>query len=359
MDSAPPYKFRELYGRAFNSQSDNYMLPADDVEHTRLDIQHDLLKLHLRGLYPAVDLVRAALSPQHSPCPAVLDIGTGSGRWVLEMAMEFPHAEVVGLDLAPPTLKGINNIPANCRFEVDNVNLPLDHYESTFDLVHVRGVELGITDYNVLLYNIARTLKPGALLILIGGYPQLVDENFEPLPVALEGQPRFTWIQRVFGEVYSALLARADNAVDSKQFWKKWLADNPNYEDAVFKDEYIPMCPWEKGLDERQTYVAELMRYNFSTILYSYKPLLLLDGTPSDVADQMIENAIRELRELKARGYVRWTYVWVHRTLAPWVEKLETPEFLEPVPSVYYTEEYKQEKARVAAQRSASVVGQL
>ncbi|KAG8934047.1 hypothetical protein FRC02_010639 [Tulasnella sp. 418] len=224
------------------------MLPVDDVEHKRQDIQHYVFKLHMNGLYPAKDLVRAVLSPKQPERPAVLDIGTGSGRWALEMAMEFPHAEVIGLDLAPPTLKDIPNIPSNCRFEIDNANLPLDHYENTFNLVHVRGVELGITDFNSFLYNVARTIKPGGIVIIAGGFPQLYDENFQPHPTTLEGHPGFTWSQRLIGEAYSAFLARADNAIDSKQFWAKWIAENPNYENPVFQDVFMPLGPWQSGM---------------------------------------------------------------------------------------------------------------
>ncbi|KAG8960144.1 hypothetical protein FRC03_007009 [Tulasnella sp. 419] len=358
--SSQDYKFRELHGRAFNSQSENYMLPADDTEHTRLDMQHDTLRLHLNGLYPAADQVKAALSPEKSERPAVLDIGTGSGRWALDMAVEFPHAQIVGLDLAPPTisLKGPEAIPQNCRFEVVDVNHPLVQYEGKFDVVHVRGVELGVHDYELFLYNVARTLKPGGLLILIGGYAQLFDENLEPMPVTTEGQPGFTWAQRLFGETYGAFVARADNAIDSKQFWPKWTSENPNYENPTFQDEYIPIGPWESGLDERRRYVSELMLENMIVMMHAYKPLLLQDGAPSDVVDQMLENAIKEVRELKTRGYVKWLYVWMSRTSAPWTGRSKTPQPLEPEPSVYFTEEYKREKAMSPTQRSATVVTQ-
>ncbi|KAG8947072.1 hypothetical protein FRC03_001197, partial [Tulasnella sp. 419] len=144
----------------------------------------------------------------------------------------------------------------------------------------------------------------------------------------------------------------------SKQFWAKWIAENPNFEKPVFYDADFPICPWESDLDENRAFEAELMRYNMATIMHSFKPLLLLDGTPSDVVDRMVDSAIEELNNLKARGYVKWLYVWMNRTNAPWTERLETPEVLEPVPSVYFTEEYKREKAMYSSQRSAIVVAQ-
>ena len=37
-----------------------------------------------------------------------------------EMAREFPHCEVLGVDLAPVPLLP-ENLPENCRFEMDDV----------------------------------------------------------------------------------------------------------------------------------------------------------------------------------------------------------------------------------------------
>lgn len=57
------------------------MLPADDDEHSRLDMQHLALRLHLNSLYASKHLVENALREAQEPPPAVLDVGTGSGRW--------------------------------------------------------------------------------------------------------------------------------------------------------------------------------------------------------------------------------------------------------------------------------------
>lgn len=33
--------------------------------------------------------------------PRVLDLGTGSGAWAIDMAIKYPGSEVLGLDLVP------------------------------------------------------------------------------------------------------------------------------------------------------------------------------------------------------------------------------------------------------------------
>lgn len=75
---------RVINGRAFNDQLSEtlrYSLPADEEEHSRLDIQHNMIKLRVGGLYNKPDLIKATLAEGKVPKPAILDIGTGSGSW--------------------------------------------------------------------------------------------------------------------------------------------------------------------------------------------------------------------------------------------------------------------------------------
>lgn len=50
------------------------------------------------------DAVRRTLAPRQDVVPAIIDVGTGSGSWAIDMGRHFPHAEVLGLDLAPANL---------------------------------------------------------------------------------------------------------------------------------------------------------------------------------------------------------------------------------------------------------------
>jgi trans-aconitate methyltransferase len=72
-----------------------------------------------------------------TPKPArILDIGTGTGAWVVEVADRYPTAYVWGVDLSPiqPTL-----VPPNAEFMVLDLHTDLDEFAPcSFDLVHSR-----------------------------------------------------------------------------------------------------------------------------------------------------------------------------------------------------------------------------
>lgn len=66
-------------------------------ELDRMDFEHHIFSLLLEG--------ELHLAPLKSP-QNILDLGTGTGIWAVEIADKFPSASVTGTDLSPvqPTL---------------------------------------------------------------------------------------------------------------------------------------------------------------------------------------------------------------------------------------------------------------
>ncbi|KAF8241273.1 hypothetical protein K440DRAFT_474769, partial [Wilcoxina mikolae CBS 423.85] len=56
------------------------------------------------------------LAPLKDP-QRILDVGTGTGIWAVDVADKYPAAEVIGADLRYVTPAWI---PPNCKFEVDD-----------------------------------------------------------------------------------------------------------------------------------------------------------------------------------------------------------------------------------------------
>ncbi|ORX46727.1 S-adenosyl-L-methionine-dependent methyltransferase, partial [Hesseltinella vesiculosa] len=105
----------------------------------------------------------------HEPA-TVLEIGTGAGTWLMEMATDFPLSDFYGIDIGDMFPKSIK--PSNTHFLHHDVfsggTLPFENDQ--FDYVFMRQMLLSMSDkqLNPLLSDIVRVLKPG-------GYLEIVD----------------------------------------------------------------------------------------------------------------------------------------------------------------------------------------
>jgi SAM-dependent methyltransferase len=140
-------------GRRYHAYREGaYPLPNDDIEQRRLDLQHHVFLLLLQGkLFHAP----IASHPQH-----ILDIGTGTGLWAIDMADAFPSAQVIGTDLSPIQPSWV---PPNCKFYVDDVE-GLWTFSEKFDLIHGRTMCGSIADWSGLFQQAWNHIRPGGWL---------------------------------------------------------------------------------------------------------------------------------------------------------------------------------------------------
>jgi Methyltransferase domain len=117
------------------------------------------------------------------------------------MANEFPHCEVLGIDLAPVPIRQ-EGVPPNCRFEMDDINRGLSHLHGQFDVVFARAIGMGLNNFRRSLADIEACAKPGGILIWIdgdfdvySGYPIVYQ------PFWSESNPNGSYTRRViYGE---------------------------------------------------------------------------------------------------------------------------------------------------------------
>lgn len=137
---------------------------SEDVERARLDVQYSFFHNILdRQHLPAH--ITTELST--NPCPKVLDIATGSGIWLQELAATLPKsAELVGLDF--DTSKFPKELPPNIRFGYGDMYEPFpEELHGRFDVVHVRFIlyaarkGMGVW----LAKNLLSVLRPGGWLV--------------------------------------------------------------------------------------------------------------------------------------------------------------------------------------------------
>jgi trans-aconitate methyltransferase len=88
----------------------------------------------------------------------ILDLGTGTGIWPIQLGHKYPGAElIVGSDLSPIQPE---RAPPNVRFLVDDVEQDWAEPEP-YDYVHCKYMAGSIKDWPRLVRQIYDNLKPG------------------------------------------------------------------------------------------------------------------------------------------------------------------------------------------------------
>lgn len=138
------------------SSGDSYLFPREPHEVNRLDLQHYALREALGANF---------LAPVHRP-QAVLDAGTGTGRWALDLGQLFPHALIVGLDSAVRPDEGR---PGGLAFVQGNIVDGLPFPDASFDFVHQRLLRAGLPlrAWPAAVAELVRVTRPGGLVELV------------------------------------------------------------------------------------------------------------------------------------------------------------------------------------------------
>lgn len=306
--------FKEVDGRRFSNQSSTYILPADHIEFVRLDKQHAAHLIGLGCLYPCPDLVEKILAPGPGITKEILDLGCGTGIWALSMARQFPHARVTGVDMSPTPLPE-DQLPPNIEFEVDDINLGLEHFAGRFDLVHLRCTASGIQDYTQAITYAARCLKPGGMLLSIEIDTQICAEDMiTTQKIATPNQQDGSWLARFLYEMKYAFQATGLDTTTLCKILDRGLWNHPllvNYGSGTM---FNPIGPWVKSPEpeerQRLEFAGILMRQNLKSAVQAFHTLFRKARIPEASIDELTTKTIKELDSLEVHMWIRTWFSW-------------------------------------------------
>ncbi|KAI1122231.1 S-adenosyl-L-methionine-dependent methyltransferase [Nemania abortiva] len=143
----------EAFGHKFH-HSGRIFVPFDEKEQQRMEIEHRLFRHCLNG---ALTATRIPLNVEQ-----IVDLGSGTGLWPTEMAVRYPQAQILGIDVS--RIQKTNAVPPNVRFSIGNVEDPWPVSVGSVDFLHARSLAGGVSDWPALFTQAYEKLKPGGLL---------------------------------------------------------------------------------------------------------------------------------------------------------------------------------------------------
>ncbi|KAF4977006.1 hypothetical protein FZEAL_6406 [Fusarium zealandicum] len=208
-----------------------YNFPNDDVEQEREDMKHAMVKLLCSQ--------KLHLAPIGDYPQNVLDIGTGTGIWAIEMGDQYSSANVLGIDLSPIQPDWL---PPNVRFMVDDVESPWLHPRNHFDYIHSRHTVMAIKDWPRLFQRSLEHLRPGGWMELqeIHHYPHSTRSGGLVPPAAHPVAQYWSLITEGLGSLGVNFHAAAGGALAAKMRDAGFI----NVTERVF---HVPLGTWPKN----------------------------------------------------------------------------------------------------------------
>ncbi|KAI0308063.1 S-adenosyl-L-methionine-dependent methyltransferase [Multifurca ochricompacta] len=305
--------YRQEYGRGLNNYSEVYQLPADDEELDRLDKQHGMFK-KIMGAYPP-SMAEVMADDTSGEIKSVLDLGCGSGNWIMEVARDFPHCQAVAVDLVPmQSMQRYASKLQPCRSEVDDINIGLQHFYGDFNVVHARLISSGIRDFPSLIDHISQCLRPGGLMELLEFDFRVYDGDCRPFSLRT-GIMESPWFPRWMSFLNMAVRQRGGSP-DAASMLYNWTLQHPAFEDVVYEEYFIPTAPFMSHQDPNFHFnraISLTFREDILAFLRSGRPLLLGSGLPESLVDELQDRAHFELIEARTASFIRVERVYARK----------------------------------------------
>ncbi|KAG1049410.1 hypothetical protein G6F43_008264 [Rhizopus delemar] len=158
-----------------NEEASTYWLPKDEEEQRRLAGQHFAYK----ELFGGNLLSSVCNSLDFEKGISVLDIGCGSGVWIMDMINDYPNCTYHGCDIVDTTNKVLKI--DQFTYSHGNIVKGLPYKDDTFDFVHMRFFifALRAEEWPIAIKEAIRVVKPGGMV-------QFYEAGFECLIIVVK-----------------------------------------------------------------------------------------------------------------------------------------------------------------------------
>ncbi|KAK2752436.1 putative SAM dependent methyltransferase [Colletotrichum kahawae] len=292
-------EYRTIHGRTFQtSNTTDYWAPNDEKQIEGFDVTHHFMLLlmnnHLFG------------APVEGKNLKILDVGTGTGIWAIDVAEENEDFVVIGTDISPIQPGWV---PPNCQFFIDDAQLDWTFKSDEFDFVHARGLFGGIDNWQKLYDQAFRHLKPGGWFESIEADSQVRSQNDEiekdPKHVFKQWAPLFWQAGDIIGKTFRVAQDDGQNPIIMETCMRR-----AGFVDIVHKKWRVPVGPWAK--DPYWKEVGEYAGLYVDQGLegWALRPLSEILGWTYEELLVFIAGMRKELRNKSAMPYFNYHMVY-------------------------------------------------
>ncbi|RPA90327.1 S-adenosyl-L-methionine-dependent methyltransferase [Choiromyces venosus 120613-1] len=228
------------------------------------------------------------IAPIENP-QKILDVGTGTGIWAIDVADEFPSAVVIGTDLSPIQPSWV---PPNCKFEVDDAESEWPYAKNSFDLVHSRHLMNSIRDWQTYIRQIYESVKPG-------GWVQILEHDSvicsDDNSIAPDSQ------LQLFMDLYNEASEKINRPTITHKLSK--MLEEAGFIDVSQTIYRLPWAPWAK--DKKLKEIGAWMLANTETSFEAYGLAFMtrVIGKTPEEAKEICDKAHQELKSKKVHVY--------------------------------------------------------
>ncbi|KAK1988427.1 methyltransferase domain-containing protein [Colletotrichum cereale] len=290
-------------GRRYHAYREGqYVLPNDDQEQERLDLQHHIWRLLLGG-----NLYTAPLPPsdhQDAVGMRILDLGTGTGIWAIDMADDFPTAHIYGVDLSPIQPEWV---PTNCKFHVDDYEDEWTYREDErFDYIHGRALSGTSSNWARFYDRVMAGLKPGGW-VEMQEYDAWIfsdDDSFDRAVWTKEWVTKLDEASKLYGK-----------QINVAKHHKQWMIE-AGFEDVQELVYRIPIGPWAKDSALKELGRCELAHMQMSVDSHTPALFTRVLNFSQDQARVLMEGVKREFRSKDFRLITSYRFITGRKPMA-------------------------------------------
>ncbi|GJC84861.1 secondary metabolism regulator LAE1 [Colletotrichum liriopes] len=281
--------YPEEYGRRYHAyRAGSYQFPNDEREMDRLDLNHTLIARTIGKLF---------LAPiQKDKTFRILDVGTGTGIWAIEIGDEFPSAEVVGIDLSAiqPAF-----VPPNVKFEIDDAESSWVG-DAKYDFIFSRYLALSIADWPKLIRNIYTNLNNNGWAEF-QDYDLLFDSDDGTLT---DDHDTMKW-EKLGNEVADKI---GREFSPGPKLYNR--VKEAGFQNVVHKHYKIPIGPWAKDPHYKDLGMINLMQLLDGLEAFTLKPFCGVLGWTTEEAHVLLAKVRKEMKSGAFHAHLNYHVVY-------------------------------------------------